>query len=105
MLIVFCEKTNNKKIICYCEEAFDLSKSIGIFGGYIKDTKKLSFIFSPQENEFCKLKNADRAIGVSYTQGPIIGDGDFVISDGGLHNICRFPSSYESLKLKKLLKT
>jgi hypothetical protein len=81
-----------------------LSKCNGVFGGFVKDTKKLSFIYSPQENEFCKLKNADRAIGVSHTQGPIIGDGDLVISDGALSNICRFPSSYESIKLKKLLK-
>lgn len=75
-----------------------------MFGGWVRDSKKLSFIYSPQENEFCKLKNGERALGVSYIQGPIIGDGDLVISDGGLYNTCRFPSSYESLKLKRLLK-
>jgi hypothetical protein len=51
------------------------------------------------------LKNSDKAIGVSYTQGPIIGDGDIAISDGAIHNSCRFPASYEpSGKLKKLMK-
>ena len=65
----------------------------------------MSFIYSPQENEFSKLKNQERAIGVSYTMGPIIGDGDLVISDSGLLNTCKFPVSYESTgKLKKLMK-
>ncbi len=53
------------------------------------------------------MKNGDRAIGVSHIQGPIIGDGDLVISDGALYNTCRFPISYESVngKIKKLLKS
>ena len=43
---------------------------------------------------------------MGYIQGPIIGDGDIVISDGGLANSCKFPGSYEpSGKLKKLLKS
>lgn len=40
------------------------------------------------------MRNPDKAIGVSYIQGPVIGDGDIVISDGGLYNICKFPVSY-----------
>lgn len=71
-----------------------MSKVNGLFGGYIKDAKKLSFIYSAQENEFAKLKNGDRSLGVSHIQGPIIGDGDLIISDGGLSNHTAFPVSY-----------
>ena len=43
---------------------------------------------------------------MAYVQGPIIGDGDLVISDGGIINTCKFPISYEATgKVKKLLKT
>jgi len=81
-----------------------LSKTNALFGGYIKDPKKLSFIYSSQENDFAKLKNSDRSLGVSHILGPIIGDGDLVISDGGLMNFSNFPASYESMKMKKLFK-
>ena len=51
------------------------------------------------------MKNADRALGVSHIQGPIIGDGDLIIGDGGSYNVSRFPASFESGRIKKLLKT
>ena len=69
-------------------------KCNGVFGGFVKDSKKLSFIYSPNENEFLRLKIPEKAIGVSMIQGPIFGDGDLVVSDGAIHNTCRFPSSY-----------
>lgn len=64
-------------------------------------------MYSPAENEFLRLKNSEKAIGVSMIQGPIIGDGDLVIYDGAVCNSCRFPSSYESAtnKVKKLFKS
>lgn len=50
ILIAFQDKIQKKKIITYSEESFDLLKCNGIFGGFVKDQKKLSFIYSPQEN-------------------------------------------------------
>lgn len=48
ILIIFQDKHQKKKIVSYSEESFDLHKCNGVFGGFIKDAKKLSFIYSPQ---------------------------------------------------------
>ncbi len=50
---------------------FDKRKINGIFGGFIKDSKQLSFIYNGED--VLKIKNKDKAIGVSHISGPIIG--------------------------------
>ena len=90
--------------MAYSGVGFDLEECSGVFGGYIADPKKRSFIYCPAQQEFCRLRNPDRAVAVSHTQGPIFGDGDIVIGDGAIHNSAGFPSSYHSNKVQKLFK-
>lgn len=76
----------------------------GIFGGFIADTSGKSFLYNCSFDDFYKLKDTSKAIGVSMINGPIFGNGDLVIGDKGIANTCRFPTSYETGKKKSLFK-
>lgn len=54
----------------------------GLFGGYIKDSKSTSFIYTG--DEVLKVKNPAKAFGVSHLFGPIIGEGDLIIKEGNI---------------------
>jgi len=48
-----------------------------------------------------KIVNKDKAYKSVPGQGPIIGDGDIVLTNNGQNNFSNFPKSYQSPKIKK----
>ncbi len=88
-------KIRNEKTLCYYnEEKIVRSKQTnGLFGGFVKDTKGTSFIYTGEE--LLKVKNVNKAFAVTHVNGPIIGEGDIVIKDGNIDNECNYPKSYD----------
>jgi hypothetical protein len=63
---------NDRTIFYFNEEKINRAKQLnGLFGGFIKDTKGTSFIYTG--DEVLKVKNASKSFGVSHLNGPIIG--------------------------------
>lgn len=96
---------SDRTLFYYNEDKILRNKQMnGLFGGFVKDTKGTSFLYTGEE--VLKVKNVSKAFAVSHAHGPIIGEGDIVIKEGNIDNECNYPKSYEQgKKTQKLLKS
>ena len=69
------------------------------------DKSGKSFLYSATHDDIYKIKDQNKAIGVSLVHGPIFGNGDLVIGDKAISNTSKFPVSYLPGRKKTLFKS